>query len=168
MRHWQILDADDQVVAYRVDGDSAPDPASYGGVQAVALSGAVDPFEQDLASLTALLLAQIDRDCGAFRARFITDVTGQDMTYLRKEMLARSWTPEADQAGFSILAGEAALRGITTAEQVALVIAMADQWAAIGDPIEVRRMAAKLAVEAAATADDKKAAVAIDWEALLG
>lgn len=42
-------------------------------------------YELDLNVFRLALYAQIDKDAGAFRARFITDVPGQAQTYEKKE-----------------------------------------------------------------------------------
>lgn len=129
------------------------------------------PSPEELDAREARLHAQIDREAGVFRKRFITDVPGQQQTYAEKEREARAWTADADPADFPFLAAEAAARDVSIADVAALVIATADAWRLLGAAIEGARMGSKAAVTAAKTAGDWGAmadAAQINWEDLKG
>jgi hypothetical protein len=146
-------------------------------IQIYRLDGPLDDYERwdmdtkavvlNASGLDAALHARIDAEAGAFRQRFITDIPGQQMTYLAKEAEARALLAGADPAGAPMIVGGAAARGIEPAEHAAVVIARADAWRALGAKIEIAREAAKAAVSASTTAEGKRAAAVVDWEALL-
>lgn len=121
----------------------------------------------DLDDLRADMANRANQDAGAFRRRFITDIPGQQATYLAKEVEAKAWAPGADDAGFPYLATEAAETGRTIAEIVALVLATATVWRALDAKIEGKRRGAAVAIAAAETADEIIAAAAVNWDALL-
>lgn len=112
------------------------------------------------------LHAEIDRQAGEFRGRFITTVPGQEMTYLRKEEEARAHVAGTNAEPL-MLTAEAAATGVTVADLAAAVIQKADEWAGLGAAIEAARIGAKAAVTAAATREAKIAAAVVDWEGLL-
>lgn len=122
----------------------------------------------DFTVLKAMLGAQIDAGAGALRARYITDVPGQAQTYERKEREARTWTDGADDADFPFLGTEASVRGITTAEVRAEVMAQVNALTPLAALIEAHRMAAKKGIEAAATLPAIVDAAAVDWDNVLG
>lgn len=129
------------------------------------------PTSEELDAREARLYAQIDREAGVFRKRFITDVPGQQQTYAEKEGEARAWTEEADPDDFPFLAAEAAVRGVPIADVAALVIATADAWRLLGAAIEGARMGGKAAVTAAKAAGDWGAmtdAAQVNWGELKG
>lgn len=178
MRYYLVTDADGPSQVGVPDGQGLGD-LGYGGD---AAAGAVEIEEAlreaphaladgsatvDWRPLDAELHARIDASAGAFRGRFITDVAGQMATYLDKEKEARAWSEEADPALFPYLRTEAEVRGIGIAEQAALVIDAADRLRGLGVLVEALRMGAKRAVTAAATEAEKRAAAAVDWDALL-
>lgn len=108
----------------------------------------------------------VDAGAGAFRTLFITDVPGQEMTYVRKEKEGRDFI--ANGAGpWPMLEAEAAATGEEIAALAATVVAQADQVIGLGALIEGARMGAKKAVRAAPTEEGKRAAAAVDWMALL-
>jgi hypothetical protein len=121
----------------------------------------------DAAAMDAALHAKIDVAAGRFRLRFITDVPGQSGTYIEKEKQAWRCLADEDEAEWPMIAGEAAARGITPAEMAAFIAGIAAEWRAVDALIETRRITAKLEVSAATTAEEKRAAAAVDWEALL-
>jgi hypothetical protein len=159
----------------RVEGGSfswsSPTPAAV----AIELAGplrsnrlvlrAVDPV-----AFEAKLKARIDAEAGEARKRFITSAAGQELTYQRKEAEARAWlasgAPALVGTDFPFLAAEAAATGQDVGAAAAAIVAAADLWSAVGSAIEGARIAAKRAVAAAATADDKHAAASVDWAAL--
>jgi hypothetical protein len=155
-----------------------PDDETLEGWTQVAMPEGVAPGDatwngtaivEDLAPLTRDLLARIDAECGAFRARFITTIPGQESTYLEKEREARAWAAASGPAAedYPMIAAEAAARGISINAQAALVIAAANAWRPLAAAIEALRMGAKGAVRAAGTRAAKLAAAAVDWEAMV-
>lgn len=122
----------------------------------------------DLACLEADLLAAIDREADAFRSSFITNIAGQQMLYLTKEAEARAMIAGGDPAEAPMIVGGALARGIEPIEMAAIVIGKADYLRSLGAQSEIVRDAAKARVSAAATADEKRTAAIIDWNALLG
>jgi len=120
----------------------------------------------DRAKIDPALQRQIDEAAGAFRQHFITDVPGQELTYLRKEAEARDQT-SGGAGPWPMLEAEAAATNKTLAELAAEVVARADAWVALGAKIEAARQGAKQAVAASETEDGKRSAAAVDWAALL-
>lgn len=124
-----------------------------------------EPVADDVTD--AELHAQIDREAGMFRLRFITDVPGQQAVYLAKEAEAARYAAEEGAGSYPYLEAEAAVRGIPLADMAAMIGGIAAGWRALSVGIEARRIAAKEAVTAAATSEAKRAAAQIDWEGLL-
>lgn len=124
------------------------------------------PF--DLAALRAQMINKVNGEAGAFRRRFITDISGQQATYLAKEAEALAWTAEGDPADFPYLAAEAGATGQVIGEIAALVLATAALWRGLDPQIEGLRRGAIVAIGAAANAAAIGAAAAIDWDALSG
>lgn len=98
-----------------------------------------------------LLRAGASRIAEDVRNQFLTPGSGQAITYTRKEAEARAWSSGADPAGFPFLAAEAAATNTPLAELVAVVIAQADAWVAVGSAIEARRRGLLVAIDAATT-----------------
>ena len=121
----------------------------------------------DFTALDAALHRKIDQEAGAFRLNFITDVPGQQATYLRKEREALEWSVASVPGSAPYLEAEAAARGITVAEQAAMILGISSQWGALDVAIEATRIGAKEAVTAATTVAAKDAAAVVDWHALL-
>ncbi|MEC8197347.1 MAG: hypothetical protein VX228_13795 [Pseudomonadota bacterium] len=95
---------------------------------------------------------------GETRARFITSIPGQELTYIEKERQALALlaaTPEpdpadpADSAAYAFIFQEVGVTALTP-YQVAQVIAhMAEAWRGLGPLIERERLAASAAIDAA-------------------
>lgn len=123
------------------------------------------PYNLD--QLRAQMLERVNAEAGEFRRRFITDIPGQQATYLAKEQEAAAWTPSSDPAGFPYLVNEAAATGVSVADIAALVLQTASAWRALDPKIEGRRRGAAVAIAAAADAEAIMAAAAVNWESLL-
>lgn len=121
----------------------------------------------DLGQLRANLIRQVNTAAGAFRSQFITDIPGQQATYLAKEKEARDWAPGSAVAAFPYLACEAAATGSSIADVVTLVLATATQWRGLDPRIEGARRGASVAIGAATTPEAAAAAAIVDWAALL-
>ena len=113
----------------------------------------------DPAPAKAALIAAVNRIAEEIRAQFLTQGSGQAMTYLRKEDEARRFESGADPAAFPFLSAEADATGASLADTAALVLAQADAWAGLGAAIEARRRGLLVAIDAA---DDTAALAAID------
>lgn len=121
----------------------------------------------DLEPLRAKLVADVDAEAGAARARFITVIPGQDSTYIYKAREAAAWSSGADPATAPFLAAEAAATGTAIDDLAASVLAMEAQWIAIGSAIEGARMGAKAALAAATDLPGMVAAITVDWDAVI-
>ena len=110
--------------------------------------------------------ASIEAGAAAARRRLRGDLFGQGRAYDEKAREAQIWSPLADQADFPYLTEEATRKGRPIAAIVAEVRAKAARDRRIDPRIEGARTAAKEAVAAAVTLDDKRAAAIVDWGAL--
>jgi hypothetical protein len=149
-------------VAHQVPADRL---AGYTAGEVEWIDGA---FVDNLAPLTAQLLARIDAETGEFRKRFITVGPGQEMTYVHKGNEAKAFLadPNPDPANYPMLKAEADATERPIAALAADVAQAALFWTLLGSASEAARIGAKRAVEAAATAAGKKAAAVIDWVAV--
>jgi hypothetical protein len=148
----------------------AVDVAIEAGTIRYAVSEAVPHTFQrvtpTLAELDVHLEGRIDAEAGTFRLQFITDVPGQQATYLDKEQQARACLADPLGGPYPRIEREAARLGITAAAAAAAIVQTADTWRALDTLIDDRRLEAKEAVRAAATIEDKQAAAVVDWSAL--
>lgn len=123
-----------------------------------------------LEDLQADAQGQIDVAAGSARLRFITDVPGQQGTYLLKEQQARAYV----EAGFTgpvppFVAAEAEATGTDAGQAAVQIVATADLWAMeIAPAIEMERRRGKLAVAACTDAASVAAALAAALDALGG
>lgn len=125
-------------------------------------------LQPPLAARVAEALTQIDAAAGSVRLRYITDVPGQQGTYLLKEqqasayLMALATDPEAAVPPF--VAAEAEALGATAAVAAQGIVATAALWAdQLAPAIECERRRGKLACEAAA---DEAALQAVLTQAL--
>lgn len=125
---------------------------------------------EDASRLDAELHAKIDREAGAFTLRFITDIPGQAQRYEYKAREAADWIAavDPDPANYPFLVAEAQASGMAPGEVAIIINAAAAQWILIAAKIDGVRVGAKRAVTTATTALGKRAAAAVNWEALLG
>ncbi|WP_242140879.1 hypothetical protein [Sphingomonas sp. TREG-RG-20F-R18-01] len=130
------------------------------------------PFEAvsgtglDLAPIREGLIGKVNDDAGQFRLHFITDVAGQQATYLAKEEEAKAWTPQANLSDFPFLAAEAEYTGMAIVDIVTLVLATAAAWRRLAAKIEGRRRGAMVELAAAANVAALVRAATVDWAAL--
>lgn len=170
MEHWIIYDA--VTGAPICPGSGLPGTAAYQSLLEGTALMLVPPqvMTSDWPNLNFPVLrvhcaAGIDAEAEKVRGRFLTDGSGQAMTYQRKEIEARAWIADHDTAT-PFLSAEASARGLTIAELSAEVIALADAWVRIGSAIEGLRMGAKAALGRATTLRDIVAAITVDWSAV--
>lgn len=124
-------------------------------------------FVLDVARLDTHLHAKIDGEAGAIRLQFITDIPGQQGTYLEKEKQALRFLAGGPESDWPMIAGEALARGIPPYEMAEIIVGIAAQWRYLDSKIETARIGAKLAVTNAQTVPEKFAAANVDWAALL-
>ncbi|WP_321829737.1 hypothetical protein [Thalassovita sp.] len=95
---------------------------------------------------------------GETRARFITSIPGQELTYIEKErqalaFLAATAEPDpadpADAAAFAFVFQEVGITGQTALKVAQLIAFKAEQWRGLGPLIERERLAASAAIDAA-------------------
>jgi hypothetical protein len=132
------------------------------------------PFEirADLAVVKAELLAKIDAEAGRMRARFITVTAGQEMVYLAKQNEALLIVADAAQ-GTNVpdsetphVSAEATADQVTRFEKAVEILTIAQQWAQVSPLIETKRLAAKAAVAAAATAPVARVEAMVNWSTI--
>ena len=121
----------------------------------------------NLSPIRDALLDRIDREAGAIRARFITDVPGQAQTYEKKEAEARAWTAGDPEADYPFMAAEATVRGVPIAQVRAEIMAQVDALKPIAALVEAHRIHAKQSVKDAETVAGMILAATVDWEAVL-
>lgn len=112
------------------------------------------PFEilHPLAQLQADAITRIDGLAEKTRLKYITDGTGQALTYTRKLATAEAYVAAGyptDTTAYPWLHDEAILTGIVASSLADMIIANAAQWDVVGSQIEAARRAAKITVLAA-------------------
>lgn len=155
------VDSDGQLVRVSAPGEPVPEcnGLTHLDVPQGFLSGSLiwDPSTRSFIApetierTKEMLRAGASRNAEEARNRFLTPGSGQAITYTRKEAEARAWSADADPANFPFLAAEAAATNTPLAELVAIVIAQADAWVAVGSAIEARRRGLLVAIDGATT-----------------
>jgi hypothetical protein len=170
MEYWIVYDIETGQVLYPGSGSLGvaqsqvlPQGAALLMVPLAAISGGtinLEPIREGLIGL-------VNHNCGQFRMQFITDVPGQQASYLTKETEAKAWVPGADLADFPFLAAEAEYTGMTVADIAALVLATAAAWRGLAAKIEGRRRGAMIELAAATDVAALVRGSTVDWPALL-
>jgi hypothetical protein len=103
----------------------------------------------------------INARAGAIRGLYITDVSGQQMIYLRKEEEARAWlsATSPDLASYPLIAAEVGLTAPTANELAQLWLNLSALWIAVAAALEGMRFAAIAEVTSAASAEACEEAV---------
>lgn len=96
----------------------------------------------------------IDKAAGAARVRYITDVPGQQATYMAKAEQARAYLAELSAGGTAkpgpFVEAEASATGLSASDAAKEIVTVADAWEnVLGPTIERERRAGSLAVSAA-------------------
>ncbi len=126
---------------------------------------------QARADRAAALTAEVKRQAEVVRLQYLTPGAGKANAYRRKEEEARAWEAAgggapADPALYPFANARAAKTGEAIAAVLALFLARANAWAAIGAEIDALEDAAVLAIAAAAADDDwtaMEAAGQVTW-----
>lgn len=94
---------------------------------------------------------EVDNSAGNVRAELLTDVPGQELTYLKKEIDAEKFKaagyPEVDIADYPWIQAEATARSDTGQQAADLILVQAAEWTIVGVAIEEERIRGKLRVE---------------------
>lgn len=105
-----------------------------------------------LARVQADALAAIDNAAGTARLRYITEVAGQQATYIAKAQQAQALVDAPTSTPGPYIVAEAQALNVTALAAAQGILAVAAQWdGTIGPAIEKARRAGKLAVSAAST-----------------
>jgi hypothetical protein len=116
----------------------------------------------ELAEAQRSAFSRIDAEATTARARHVTVIPGQELTYQRKADQAREYlalVPDARGAAtFPLLIGEAAALGVDPAVHAGLILGRDAGWAMTEAAIEVARVSGKAAVRAAGDVESVLAA----------
>lgn len=125
-----------------------------------------------LPELRAQMASRIDAEAEAARHRWITPGAGQAMEYQATQAEADAYLAAHASPGgvptasaWPWLAAEQAARGsgVTLLELAEEVIALRDAWVTAGSQIKALRRAAKIAIGAATTPAEIRAAAQVNW-----
>jgi hypothetical protein len=112
----------------------------------------------------AAAIRRVNQECGAFRASLATDIPFQAGVYAdKREEAARYVSGVPNPVDFPYLAAEAAATGVKLKAMIATINAISAQWTAVSVAVEARRRGAIVAIEAASTVEQVKAAVPQVW-----
>ncbi len=96
------------------------------------------------------MLNHIDVKAGAVRASYITDVPGQQITYMLKAEQAQKFASKGFAgAPPSLIAGEAAASGVSARQAAQAILREEELWTQLAAGIEQIRRAGKIAVQSA-------------------
>lgn len=142
-----------------------PDTFAAGALAGWTYDGNLgDLVQSDIAPEKAQSSAAVDQIVSDARLLFITDITGQQMIYLRKEQEANDFlnTPELlrDVNDYPFIKGEAEALNETPENVATTFKARADAWLAIGVALEKVRLARKTGITAATTVAEIETEVA--------
>lgn len=131
---------------------------------------------EDLDAIKRALLADIDADAGALRKRHVTFAPGMDLVYSQNQAEALRYFATVDPVDDdfpmlqAVAASQSAVWGVpVTVDNAAYIVdANATAWARTIHPmIEMIRIPAKAAIEAATTSAEARAiAAGVDWSAI--
>lgn len=115
----------------------------------------------DLDNLKSALKAQIDEQAETERLRYITPGAGQALTYEQKRQEAKRYleTDDPQDGDFPMLQASLGIEGESLRAVAELITANNAQWLLIGAAIERVRLASKMAVAAAETADEAQVVI---------
>lgn len=122
-------------------------------------------LSRDLTPLKIAAKAEIDAAAEAERLKHITDGAGQQMAYQQKYLEAKAYldNPAIEESAIPHLVAEVGITGDTVAEVAGVVVYMRNQWLQLSAQIEQKRLAAKMAVDLAATPTQISLAKVVNW-----
>ncbi|MDF3383371.1 MULTISPECIES: hypothetical protein [unclassified Sulfitobacter] len=105
-------------------------------------------LEKEVAAARAVAVQDINRQTGAVRCRFITDIPGQQMIYADKEAEARAFVDlqpdplesSADMSRFPFIEKEIGTTAPTAYEVAQVFLNLAAQWRVVGADLEALRV----------------------------
>lgn len=117
--------------------------------------------------LRAAAKANVDLAAEAYRLTFITAGSGQAMAYTQKLDEARAYLANSSltDAECPHIFAEVGITGETAEGVAQVVVGMHAAWQVKSAEIERKRLAAKVAIDTAETAEAISAAAEIDWRA---
>jgi hypothetical protein len=123
--------------------------------------------EEDLDALRAAAVVKVDRSAEAFRLQFITAGVGQSMAYQQKLEEARAKVANGSIADSEIphIVVEAQATGMSKGDKAVEIIETFRGWQQVSAGIEGKRMAAKMAIAGAETAEAINTATDVNWAA---
>lgn len=107
-------------------------------------------------------LARVRALSQKIRAKYVTDLSGQEMIYLRKEQEARAYVVAGrpdDLTAYPFIAAEVGITGQTAADVAAEYVSQAERWTAVGSQLEAMRLGAIKGIEGAADVAEVDAAL---------
>lgn len=118
-----------------------------------------------LDDLRAQALSKVDREAEAQRLRHITPGAGQALVYEQKRAEAQRMENDPDPvaSNYPLLAAEVGITAPTLAEVGSKVRELSAAWLATAAAIEAARLGAKVAIGAAATPPEIRAASEVVW-----
>lgn len=117
--------------------------------------------EVDLGELKLALKLTVDIAAELERQKYITPGSGQAMTYQAKASEALRYAETDGEGMYPFLSQEVGITGDTLADVAAVVLAMHNQWQAIGSEIEQARLSAKAQIDAAPDGTAARAVVPV-------
>lgn len=119
------------------------------------------PGPEPLSAVKARALAAIDEAAGKVRVKYITDIPGQEATYLAKAQQAKAYKDAGYTGDVPPFIAAEAQYGLTAQQVADRVLLLEAQWqGVIGPAIEGARVGGKDAVNAAVTTQEVETAVA--------
>jgi len=105
----------------------------------------------------------INNISGAVRRKYVTDIAGQELIYMKKEIEAIAYLTESpeptDLSAYPFLSKEVGTTAPTAHDVAQVYINLATQWTVVGSLLEEIRLDAIVAVEAATTGAEINAAL---------
>lgn len=118
------------------------------------MNRSTESLSLQLTSERLAAIAVVNDAAKVVRRRFVTDLPGQEMMYLRKEARARAFLAEpvtpADLTAYPLIAAEIGITAQTAAEVAQVYINLAFLWETVGAALETVRLGAISAIETAA------------------
>jgi hypothetical protein len=150
---------------------SEPSPAAIPMPVPLTMGISVD---DDSISAVAFAKASSEQDMQRIftyvRQRYVTDLPGQEMIYLRKEQEAAAYLsadPEPSTlVDFPFIAAEVGITAPTAFEVAQIYANLANIWKSLGAYLETARMQAKYAITASTTVPEAYAVVTATRQAL--
>lgn len=156
----QLSKVEDALVGVATDWPERPE-------NLLAYMAGWDPqiTEPDIEVLRTDAVRRIDRGAEDYRLKFITNGSGQVMTYQQKLAEARAKLANASIPNAEIphIVTEAEIDGMTLLEKAGQIVGTYEAWQGISALIEGKRMAAKKAVADATDAAAVKQAAIVNW-----